>query len=107
MEVAVAAMPPGVDQWILILDAGGELLLPCTFIPMVSSRVPSEWSTEEFNKILFLFPEFTWITFQAHRLAFYLAFLMGIWHDFSVKEMHIVTFDDTNLNCCGPQVTPN
>ena len=29
MEVAVAAMPPGVDQWILILDAGGKLLLTC------------------------------------------------------------------------------
>ena len=27
MEVAVAAMPPGVDQWVLILDAGGKLLL--------------------------------------------------------------------------------
>lgn len=25
MEVAVAAMPPGVDQWILILDAGGRV----------------------------------------------------------------------------------
>jgi hypothetical protein len=25
MEVAVAAMPPGVDQWVLILDVGGKL----------------------------------------------------------------------------------
>lgn len=25
MEVAVATMPPGVDQWILILDAGGKI----------------------------------------------------------------------------------
>lgn len=25
MEVAVATMAPGVDQWILILDAGGNI----------------------------------------------------------------------------------
>ncbi len=29
MEVAVAAMPPGVDQCVLILDAGGKLLISC------------------------------------------------------------------------------
>jgi hypothetical protein len=29
MEVAVAAMPPGVDQCVLILDAGGKLLVSC------------------------------------------------------------------------------
>jgi hypothetical protein len=29
LEVAVAAMPPGVDQWVLILDAGGKLPFSC------------------------------------------------------------------------------
>lgn len=29
MEVAVAAMPPGVDQWVLILDAGGNIISSC------------------------------------------------------------------------------
>jgi hypothetical protein len=27
MEVAVAAMPPGVTQWVLILDAQGTFLM--------------------------------------------------------------------------------
>jgi hypothetical protein len=27
MEVAVAAMPPGVTQWVLILDARGTFLM--------------------------------------------------------------------------------
>jgi hypothetical protein len=37
MEVAVAAMPPGVDQWILILDAGGMLLLQLAVSLQVSA----------------------------------------------------------------------
>lgn len=40
MEVAIASMPPGVDQWVLILDAGGNMLSSVLFIQLLNTLNP-------------------------------------------------------------------
>jgi hypothetical protein len=46
MEVAVAAMPPGVDQCVLILDAGGKLLVSCYTLQKSQAERDSQWSSK-------------------------------------------------------------
>jgi hypothetical protein len=47
MEVAVAAMPPGVDQCVLILDAGGKLLVSCYTLQKSQAEIwDSRWSSK-------------------------------------------------------------
>ncbi|KAG0582472.1 hypothetical protein M758_3G062100 [Ceratodon purpureus] len=52
MEVAVAAMPPGVDQWILILDAGGysKISAPSTSGILTTLKVLADHYPERLAK---------------------------------------------------------
>lgn len=52
MEVAVAAMPPGVDQWVLILDAGGytKISAPSTSGILTTLKVLADHYPERLAK---------------------------------------------------------